>query len=186
MNTSLAILKAAIIQKSLPILLVIFATVFCTILLVRLILQHLFNQAYKQYYALKKAEKKSLKKPKKFIKEDEALSRKKINEIPKSISEMKAEARKNASQKNHQKNQGGSYELMISEEQELEKEEMGRTEIVDIVKPVGFWTSMILGQKLTYLIQSAKTINNRKDKGFWASMIEAKEREAGRQHARGR
>jgi hypothetical protein len=45
---------------------------------------------------------------------------------------------------------------------------------------------MILGQKLVYLIQSAQSLNKRGDKGFWASMIEAKERQAGKQHARGR
>ena len=63
---------------------------------------------------------------------------------------------------------------------------MNQMNIVDIVKPIGFWTSMILGQKLTYLIQSAQVLNKRGDKGFWASMIEAKERQAGKQHSRGR
>jgi hypothetical protein len=43
---------------------------------------------------------------------------------------------------------------------------------------------MILGQKLTYLIQSAQTLNKRGNKGFWVSMIEAKDRSAGRQHGR--
>jgi hypothetical protein len=62
---------------------------------------------------------------------------------------------------------------------------MNQLEIVDFVKPVGFWTSMILGQKLTYLIQSANVLNKRGNKGFWVSMIEAKDRAAGRQHGRG-
>ena len=45
---------------------------------------------------------------------------------------------------------------------------------------------MILGQKLTYLIQSAHIINKRGKQGFWVSMIEAKERQHGKQHSRGR
>ena len=83
-------------------------------------------------------------------------------------------------------NQSGSYEIIASEEMERDRQELNDINIVDIVKPVGFWTSMILGQKLTYLIQSAQILNKRGDKGFWASMIEAKERVAGRQHSRGR
>ena len=43
-------------------------------------------------------------------------------------------------------------ELIESAEQRTAKEELNKVEIVDFVKPVGFWTSMILGQKLTYLI----------------------------------
>ena len=63
---------------------------------------------------------------------------------------------------------------------------MEQVEIVDIIKPIGFWTSMILGQKLTYLIQSAQMLNKKDSKGFWVSMVEAKDRVAGKQHSRGR
>jgi cell division protein YceG involved in septum cleavage len=168
------------LEKTLPILMMIFATVFLLILLTRLILTFLINQAYKNYKKLKKiSKKKFFPKRKKFIKEDEELLKK--LEIPRSQSQMKAEARLKQSQQ-----QSGSYELMISEEQEKDRQELNQVNIVDIVKPIGFFTAMILGQKLTYLIQSAQTINNRGHKGFWVSMIEAKDRAAGRQHGRGR
>jgi len=71
----------------------------------------------------------------------------------------------------------------------IEKENQNNideVEIVDIVKPVGFWTSMILGQKLTYLVSSAKLMNKNRKKGFWSSMVEAQERAAGREKGRGR
>ena len=71
----------------------------------------------------------------------------------------------------------------------IEKENQNNideVEIVDIVKPVGFWTSMILGKKLTYLVSSAKLMNKNRKKGFWSSMVEAKERAAGREKGRGR
>lgn len=169
-------------QEALPTLGIIFIAVFCLIILVRIILHFLLNQAYKRYLKLKKASKKLLpKKKKNYIKEDEELLRSNI-EVPRAHSAMKAERR--AMKK--QAIESGTYELMESEEQKLDKKEMSQGQIVDFVKPIGFWTSMILGQKLTYLIQSANSLNKRGDKGFWASMIEAKERAAGRQHGRGR
>lgn len=169
------------LKTTVPILLAIFIIVFCLILLVRIILFFLLNKAYERYLAIKETGKKLLpSNKKKFLKEDEELMRKK-SEIPRAHSQVKAEKMANKSAE-----QSGSYELMNSNEQEHEAKAINQIDVVDIVKPVGFWTSMILGQKLSYLIQSAQVLNKRGDKGFWASMIEAKEREAGKQHSRGR
>ncbi len=168
------------IESAAPVLLVIFLTVFLLILIARVIVNFLLNQAYKRYQDLKKKGKKLISKKKNFRKEDEELLRKK-SDIPKAHSQVKAELQaKNFAKSSH------SYEIIPSQEQELDKEDLNKVEIVDIVKPIGFWTSVILGQKLTYLIQSAQILNKRGNKGFWVSMIEAKEREAGRQHSRGR
>jgi hypothetical protein len=167
------------IKNSALVLLVIFVVVFCLIIIARILLIFLLNQAYKRYLSIKEASQKIIfSSKKKFRKEDEELMRKK-EEIPRAHSEIKAKLKE-------QGFQSGSYEIIESQDREFEKQEMNSIDIVDIVKPVGFWTSMILGQKLTYLIQSAQILNKRGDKGFWASMIEAKEREAGRQHSRGR
>ncbi|MBL6665175.1 MAG: hypothetical protein ISQ34_04955 [Rickettsiales bacterium] len=165
----------------LPVLLVIFVVVFTLILLLRVILLFLIHQSYKKYLALKRAGQKIIpSQRKKFEKEEEERLRKK-HDIPKAHSQLKAEIRaKMAIQ------ESGSYEIIESQDQKLAKEELNESQIVDIVKPIGFWTSMILGQKLTYLVQSAQMLNKRGDKGFWASMIEAKERAAGRQHGRSR
>jgi len=172
------------LEKALPILLVIFFAVFFLIIIARLIFSFLLYQALKRYQDLKKVNKRIFSSAKKILKEDEELMRRK-SEIPRAHSEVKAElmARRNAQGSVQENN---SYELIESEEQELDRQEKNEIKIVDIVKPVGFWTSMILGQKMTYLIQSAQTINNRSKQGFWVSMIEAKEREAGKQHSRGR
>ena len=59
-------------------------------------------------------------------------------------------------------------------------------QIVDFVKPIGFWTSMVLGQKLTHLINSANIMNEDQRKGFWVRMVEAQDRAAGRQRGRSR
>jgi hypothetical protein len=165
--------------KALPVLLTIFFAVFFLILVTRIVFTFLLNQAYQRYLDIKNAGQKLLFSNKKKLKKaDEELMRKK-SEIPRAHSEVKAEiwAQENSNSSN--------YEIMSSQEREQDQE-MNQVNIVDIVKPIGFWTSMILGQKLTYLIKSAQALNKRGDKGFWASMIEAKEREAGRQHSRGR
>lgn len=174
-------LPAELAENKLLILFIIFIIVFCAIFLFRIIFLFLLEQSYKKYLLLKKASKKILPSSrKKFEKEEEERLREKLD-IPKANSKLKAEliAKRNQAQ-------SGNYELIVSEEQELDRIELNKTQIVDIVKPIGFWTSMILGQKLTFLVQSAQMLNKRGDKGFWASMIEAKEREAGRQHSRGR
>lgn len=152
---------------------------FALIFLVRVILTFLLDRAYRRYSVLKSAGKRILS-PKKYIKEDEELLREKFD-IPRAHSEIKAEIKARASVK-----ASANYEVIESAEQDFDNHALNESQIVDIVKPVGFWTSMILGQKLTYLMQSAKMVNNRGDKGFWVSMIEAKERAAGKQHSRGR
>lgn len=169
-------------KKALPLLLAIFVFVFCAILVTRLILNYLLERAYQNFLKMKKKSQKFFpKKSKKYLKEEDELLRKKSAEIPRAHSEMKAElrAKKNIAE-------SGSYEIIESQEKERDRQELNQINIVDIVQPIGFWTSMILGQKLTYLIQSAQMLNKRGDKGFWASMIEAKERAAGKQHSRGR
>lgn len=60
---------------------------------------------------------------------------------------------------------------------EKQIESKGRSKnIVGIAKPVGKWTSMILGQKLTYLVNQASILSENEDQGFWVSMLEARER----------
>ncbi len=163
-------------MKIISISLAIFLAILCTIIVVRAILMFAVNRAYKNYKKLKKlSEKINPKKHKKFEKEEDELIRK--HEIPRANSVVKSEL------KNQRRN--SDYEIIESTEKDEESHEMNQVEIVDIVKPIGFWTSMILGQKLTYLIQSANVLNKRGNKGFWVSMIEAKDRAAGRQHGRG-
>jgi hypothetical protein len=159
-------------------LLLIFLASLIFILLVRIVFSLLFFVA-KIIYANSVKTAQFLKNDvKKFIKEDEELLRK-LDEIPKAHSATRAG-------KIGKPAQDQSYELIPSEEQQQEKKELSEVKIVDVVKPVGFWTSMILGQKLTYLIQSAQIINKQANKGFWASMIEAQEQAQGRERGRTR
>jgi len=52
----------------------------------------------------------------------------------------------------------------------------GRSNIVGLAKPVGKWTSLFLGEKLSMLVQQANVLSEDPDKGFWVSMLEARER----------
>ncbi|MSP33386.1 MAG: hypothetical protein EXR06_00595 [Rickettsiales bacterium] len=159
-------------------LLIIIAGIFLFIIFARILLS-LFIAVAQAIYggSIKTAEfiKNDLKK---FIKEDEELLRK-LDEIPKAHSAVRADKIGKLAPKQ-------DYELITSEQQQKEKAELAETKIVDIVKPIGFWTSVILGQKLTYLIQSAQIINKRANRGFWVSMVEAQEQAAGKQHGRTR
>ncbi len=76
-----------------------------------------------------------------------------------------------------------SYEKLPSVQQQ--KSEIDEVKIVDIVKPVGKWTAAILGRELSYLVNSARIMNQKSNKGFWVSMIEAQQMAAGRQRSRG-
>lgn len=169
-------ISAAVLSKYIVVFLVVFVAIFFLIILIRIIFNFLLERSYSKYARVKEIAKKVLPTSKKnFIKEDEVLKRN--LEIPRAHSAIKAEKKEKSSR------DSGSYELMPSNEQ---NQDLGQPEIVDFVKPIGFFTSMILGQKLTYLIQSAQVLNKRGNKGFWVSMIEAKDRAAGRQHGRGR
>jgi hypothetical protein len=161
---------------SISLLIVIFLSILGLIILVRFIIMSFIERSYKRYLALKKAAKKALpSKRRKHKKSEEDLKRN--IEIPRSQSAMQAERIMKSG------NESGSYEIMESDDQE--HDDLEQSNIVDFVKPIGFFTSMILGQKLTYLVQSAQVLNKRGNKGFWVSMIEAKDRSAGRQHGRG-
>ena len=45
--------------------------------------------------------------------------------------------------------------------------------IVGILKPIGFWTSLVIGDQLSKIFENAKVIKKRSGKGFWVSMLEA-------------
>lgn len=153
---------AIFFKTVLPVLLIIFVIALISIILIRIILGILLLFARKKYQNLvKKIQSKRAVKAEKVLpkEEDERFIQK---ENPREL-----------------------VEKIISKEQEEEAQELSEVKIVDIVKPVGFWTSVILGQKLTYLVSSAKLMNDNSNKGFWVSMVEAQERAQGRQKGRG-
>ncbi len=55
-----------------------------------------------------------------------------------------------------------------------------KKEIVGMVKPVGRWTAMILGQKVSYLMQHAETLKTQNDAGYWVNMMHAKDASQGK------
>lgn len=63
--------------------------------------------------------------------------------------------------------------------------DLDRKEIVGIVKPVGKWTAMILGQKVSYLMQHAEQLKTQNDAGYWVNMIHAQEIAQGKHRGMG-
>ena len=72
--------------------------------------------------------------------------------------------------------------LMVSGIDEINKDfekkfdSVNKGKIVGVVKPVGFWTSLILGDELSKLLGKAHALNERSGKGFWVSMLETQSR----------
>lgn len=153
---------AIFFKTVLPVLLIIFVIALISIILIRIILGILLLFARKKYQNLVKK-----------IQSKRAVKAEKV--LPKEDDERFIQ----------KENSRELVEKIISKEQEEEAQELSEVKIVDIVKPVGFWTSVILGQKLTYLVSSAKLMNDNSNKGFWVSMVEAQERAQGRQKGRG-
>lgn len=53
--------------------------------------------------------------------------------------------------------------------------------IVGMVKPIGYWTSLIMGQRVTSLMQQADILREQNDSGYWVNMMHARNRAAGKQ-----
>jgi hypothetical protein len=69
---------------------------------------------------------------------------------------------------------------MINYEKALDEGIDYRKNIVGLVKPVGRWTSLILGNKVTYLMQHAETLKTQNDASYWQNMRYAKDKSKGR------
>jgi hypothetical protein len=161
-----------------PYITTIFIIILSVVFLTRMVFAIILHFARQNYLVIKESILKKKKGPKYEKEEDELLK-----QIPKAHSATRAA---NLARIKISEQQNDSYELVESEEQQQEKAELSEVKIVDTVKPVGFWSSMILGQKLSYLVKSAQIINKRGKQGFWVSMIEAQEQAAGKQHGRQR
>jgi hypothetical protein len=68
---------------------------------------------------------------------------------------------------------------------ELEEPNYNRKEIVGIVKPIGRFTSMIMGQKVTYMMQHADELKKMNDPSYHKVMMSAHDKTAGRGAVRG-
>jgi hypothetical protein len=159
------------VEHVLPVLIALFIGVLLTIILTRIIFKIILHFVRKKYQKLKQLRKNFKEKYQQKVtpenKEDTDLLRAKEELFAPKVP-LPAVVQK-----------------MNNPELEEDKKSLAEVKIVDMVKPVGFWTSMILGQKLTYLISSAKIMNNNSHKGFWVSMIEAQEKAQGREKGRG-
>ena len=52
--------------------------------------------------------------------------------------------------------------------------------IVGMVKPIGYWTSLIMGQRVTSLMQHAEVLKQQNDNGYWVNMMHARDMAKGK------
>lgn len=64
--------------------------------------------------------------------------------------------------------------------------ELDNARIVGLAKPIGFWTSLVLGDQLSAILGRAHALNNQGQKGFWVAMLEAQALGLGRQKGKTR
>jgi hypothetical protein len=65
----------------------------------------------------------------------------------------------------------------IASKFEMEYAEM-ESKIVGFAKPVGMWSSLVLGDEITKTLGDAMQLNEKNSKGFWKSVAEAQARNA--------
>ena len=74
----------------------------------------------------------------------------------------------------------------ITEQRQAQmKRQMQEERIVDVVKPIGKFTALILGQKLSYLASQVYELKNSEELGYWTATLHAKDRGRGNQKGRG-
>lgn len=59
------------------------------------------------------------------------------------------------------------------------------SQVVDVVKPVGFWTKFIMGQKLGFILARMGSSND-KSAGYWTKLIKAQDASQSKSQSRGR
>ena len=59
-----------------------------------------------------------------------------------------------------------------------------QTKIVGIVKPIGKWTKLILGQRVVGLMQHATLLKHQNSQGYWVNMIHSQRRTRGKERQR--
>lgn len=59
------------------------------------------------------------------------------------------------------------------------------TVIVDVAKPVGFWSRLIMSQKLNFMINFTQQMNNNNKHGYFVNLIRAQARSQSKEKGRG-
>lgn len=155
-------------RETLIVLISLVVIAFIAIMIIRMIMAIFFLYMIRKYEALMKLIRPKDKKDKPYI----PSSRNDIMYRDKDIEKQKA--RENAI-----KLQNVKRLPRIGDDMDLEPD-FDKKEIVGMVKPVGRWTAMVLGQKVSYLMQHAETLKTQNDAGYWVNMMHAKDASQGK------
>ena len=152
-----------LLKNPILILLVILVAVPLVIILIRFIFSLILEYCYKKYIQIKNNEDEN---------KDKKHKKKNINQLPKEDEALFID-----------KENSNKIEIIPAKQSNNDKS-VDEIKIVGVAKSIGFWTSFILGSKLTNIISTAQEYNKESDQGFWVSMVKAKGRAAGRQRGR--
>lgn len=155
-------------RETLIVLISLVVIAFIAIMIIRMIMAIFFLYMIRKYEALMKLIRQKDKKDKPYI----PSSRNDVMYRDKDIEKQKA--RENAI-----KLQNVKRLPRIGDDMDLEPN-FDKKEIVGMVKPVGRWTAMVLGQKVSYLMQHAETLKTQNDAGYWVNMMHAKDASQGK------
>lgn len=161
--------------EPLIIIAILFIFFFLLILLIRFILTIFFLNLIKKYKTLLNYIKSQKQKPdfnaykNTANKTEEERSRDKKKEVKK-IKEMGIAIKMN--------------QIEDTFQEFLEEKSMEKTKIVGIAKPIGKWTSLILGQKVTGLMQQVTKLQQQNDLGYWANMMHSQRKSQSREKQR--
>lgn len=85
-------------------------------------------------------------------------------------------------EKDKEKNEEFDHIQKIGVDEELELEE---GKIVGVVEPQGFWSKLIMSQKMNFILAKIGASEN-KGQGFWTNLIKAQDTSQGKNKGRGR
>lgn len=159
-------------KEALTIIGILFSIIFCTITLLRIILTIIFRRLINKYKNLLRL----LKNKMNFNKESNSQSNKEDKLFREKNLEIK-KAKNLATVVKINQERDVLNDFNISE---------NKTKIVGIVKPIGKWTSLILGQKVSYLIQQANQLKQQNDAGYWTNMTKAHATSKSKEKGQGR
>lgn len=73
--------------------------------------------------------------------------------------------------------------VVMNQEQAI-LQQFEQTKIVGVVKPIGKWTKLILGQKVGYMMQQANALKEQTGHGYWQTMMNSHDTRRGKGQGR--
>lgn len=74
--------------------------------------------------------------------------------------------------------------VIAMNQEQMVLQQFEQTKIVGVVKPIGRWTKLILGQKVGYMMQQANALKEQTGHSYWQTMINSHDTRRGKGQGR--